>query len=67
MGVDVDDPRHQGQPAGIDDAPRLAADLADCRDPRILDRDIGPPRLVPEPVDDRRPPDQEIVHALPPR
>jgi hypothetical protein len=66
MGVDVDDPRHQEEPAGIDDAPGLAANLADRRDPRILDRDIDPPRLVPEPVDDRRPADQEIVHALPP-
>ncbi len=66
MGVDVDDARHQGQPAGVDDPLGGAADLADPGDPPVLDRDIGPPRLMPEPVDHRRPADHQIIHATPP-
>ena len=66
MSVDVDDARHQGQPTGVDDPLGLAAELADISDPPLLDRDIRPPRLTPEPVDNRRPADHQIIHANPP-
>ena len=64
MRVDVDDTGHQGQTRRRRPVPvGVAPDLADRRDPPLLDRDIGPPRLTPEPVDDRRPADQKIIHA----
>ncbi len=62
MGVDVDDARHQREALGVDDPPGVAADLAHRRDPAVLDRDIGPPRLGAQPVDDKRPADHQIVH-----
>lgn len=44
----------------------LAADLTDCRDTPVLDRDIGAPRLTPETIPNRRPADHPIVYPSPP-
>ena len=71
MGVDVDDAGHQREAAGVDDlvgAPSKVrlGDLADRGNPRITDRDVGAARLPSKPVDNRRTPDQQIVHPGPP-
>jgi hypothetical protein len=51
MRVQVDDARHQREPASIDHLRGVVADLADRSDAAIPDRDIGADRVVPEPVD----------------
>src|SRR6516225_3160784 len=64
MRVQVDDARHQGEPATIDDLGRVLADLADRGDAAILDRNVGADRVVPEPVHQGGPADQEVMHRL---
>jgi hypothetical protein len=49
MRVQVDDARHQREPAGIDDLGRVLADLADRGDAAIVDRNVGADRVVPSP------------------
>src|SRR5690348_8871056 len=62
MRVQVDDARHQREPAGIDDLGRVLADLADRGDAAILDRNVGADRVVPKPVHQGGPADQEVMH-----
>ncbi len=64
--MDVDDAGHQRETAGIDHLGGAAGDLADRGNPRITDRDVGAARVPPEPVDNRRTTDQQIVHPGPP-
>jgi hypothetical protein len=53
--------------AGVDRFGRIAADLADGGDPRVLHYDIGAAWLPSEAVDNRGPTDQQIVHrGVPP-
>ena len=62
MRVQVDDARHQREPAGVDDPGRVLADLADRDDAAILDRAVGAHRVVPEPVDYCCSADHEVMH-----
>src|SRR5580704_10020005 len=62
MSVEVDDARHQGEPAGVDDFGGIRTDLADRGNALVLDGEIGASRVVAETVDQRRTPDHEIVH-----
>jgi len=62
MGMDVDDARHQGQSAGVDDFSSVSADLANGGDAPISDGDIGAAGIMAEPIDNRRAADHEIVH-----
>ena len=67
----VDDARHQGETAGVDHlggAPSKVrvADLADGGNPRIAYRNVRTAGIMPEPVDNRRTTDQQIVHLGPP-
>jgi plasmid stabilization system protein ParE len=62
MGVDVDDPRHQREAAGVDRLSRLGCDVANRGDAALFDRDIGADWIMAQPVDHRRAADQQIVH-----
>ena len=45
----------------------LTPDLADIGNAAVLNRNIGLPRLMAQPIDNRRPADHQIIHAdLPP-
>jgi hypothetical protein len=62
MCVKVHDARHEGEPAGIDDLGSDLADLADRRDPAILDRNVGADRVVPDPVRHGGAADHEVMY-----
>ena len=62
MRMDVDNTRHQGEAAGIDDLGGVLADCVDRRNPAALNRNVGTQRVVPEPIDDRRTADHQIIH-----
>jgi hypothetical protein len=66
MRVQVDDARHQREPAGIDDLGCVFADLANPGDATVPDRDIGADRVMPEPVDHNGTADHEVMHRPPP-
>ena len=44
MGVDVDEPRRDEPPVGVDLAPAAVVDRADRGDPVAVDGDVGPRR-----------------------
>ena len=64
MRVQVDDPRHQREPAGIDHLGSVLGDLADRGDTTILDRNVGADRVVPEPIHHHGAADHEVMHRL---
>src|SRR6266851_7664912 len=62
MRVQVDDARHQREPAGIDDLGRVLSDLADRGDASVPNCDIATDRVVPEPIDYCCAADHEVMH-----
>jgi hypothetical protein len=62
MRVQVDDARHQGQAAGIDHLGGILAEIADRGDAAVFHPDIGPDRVVPEPVDHGCATDHQVMH-----
>ena len=63
MRVQVDDARHQREPAGIDDLGCVLAHIADRGDAAVSHRKIGADRVVPEPVDHGGAADHEVMHC----
>jgi hypothetical protein len=51
------------KPAGVDHPLGLTPHLANIDDAAVLNRNIGPPRLIAQPIDDRRAADHQIIHA----
>src|SRR4029077_12070249 len=62
MSVQVDDARHQREPAGIDDLGRVVANLADRSDAATLDCNVGADRIMPESIHHRGAADDEVMH-----
>jgi hypothetical protein len=63
MRVQVDDARHQSEPAGIDDLGRILADLSNPGDAAVPDCHIGAYRVVPKPIDYTGAADHEVMHC----
>ena len=64
--VQIDDPRRDEEPIGIDGRGRRAPDLPDLHDRPVLDRHVGPIARKSRPVDDHPVPDHEVVrHDVP--
>ena len=62
MRVQIDDARHQREPAGIDHLAGVLTDLAERGDAAILDGDIGADRVAAEPVDHNGAADHQVMH-----
>jgi hypothetical protein len=62
MGVKVDDPRHQREAAAVNHLDGVFADISDRGDAAIRDGNVGPQRVMAEPVDNRRAADNQIMH-----
>ncbi len=62
MGVHVDDAGREHEPIGVDRLGALVLDLADSGDAAVLDREIGAPGLVAQPVDESGAADDEVDH-----
>src|SRR5215831_14500425 len=62
MRVQVDDARHQREPAGIDDLGRVLADLADPGDPAILHCNVSADRIMPQSIHHGGAADHEVMH-----
>jgi hypothetical protein len=66
MRVQVDDARHQRQPAGIDNLGRVVANLTDRSDAAILGCNVSTDRIMPESIHHRGAADHEVMHRHPP-
>ena len=62
MRVQVDDARHQREPAGIDHLGRVLADLADRGDATVPDGDIRADWVMPEPINHSGAADHQVIH-----
>jgi len=62
MRVQIDDARHQREPACVDDLGGLLANLTDGGDAALADRHVGADRVVPEPIDQNSAADHEVIH-----
>ncbi len=62
VGVDVDPPRHQDEAVAVDLSTPALGDVAHFGDELAVDGDIGRTSRPPGAVDDRGPPNNEIVH-----
>ena len=64
MSVDIDDPRHQGEAAGIDHLVGSAfTDITDRSDATLGDSNVCAQRVMAEPVDNRRAADHQLMHG----
>ena len=62
MGVQVDDAGGEDEPARVDLALALLAQVSDGADVPVTHRDVGPDRFVAETVDDGGSADDQVVH-----
>ena len=65
MGVEVDEPRREGEAVRVDLALARAVRLSDGADASVADRDVRPDRFVAETVDDGRSANDELIHEVP--
>ena len=63
MGVEVDEPRRERQPAGVDLLCTAARDPADGRDPAAVDGEIPPDGITSRAVDDPGVANDEVGHC----
>ncbi len=62
VGVQVDEPGRQEPAARVDDTPGSGIlEVADRRDPSLVDRNVGHEPRISRPVQDLSAPDQDIV------
>src|SRR5689334_21840404 len=62
MCVQVDDARHQREPAGIDDLGRVLASLADRSDAAIPDCNVSADRIMPQSIHHGGAADHDVMH-----
>src|SRR5471032_1159357 len=63
MRVDVDEAGRDDLALGVDGARRLLVDVADRRDPAVVDSDVGDPTGRTRAVDDRSAADDHVEHG----
>ena len=64
VGMQIDEARCEGEPARVDLALRVPADLSDGADAPVADRDVPLDRFVAESVDDGRTANDELIHEV---
>ena len=65
VGVDVDEPRRDDEPGGVDHVTRVELrERADLDDASVLDRDVRPPRRRAGAIDDLAAGNQQVITGL---